>query len=176
MRLSENLVKNIEELRKELSSIESCPIEYSVAVEGLIFSSNLEWILIKRGKGCRDEIGKLEGIGGRFENDNTFEDALQREIQEEVGKNAEIVILSFFEIRKDTVWDIKSSKEKNWIIIFFVCKYKSGELKIMEPAKNDGFFFKNLSDIDVKELSSSASSAYQSIIKRQSEIINLLKT
>lgn len=175
MYLSKKSVRNIEELKKELSSIENIPSEYSIAVEGLIFSSNLEWILMKRGKGCRDEIGKLEGVGGRLKNDNTFIEALQREIQEEVGENAEIIILSFFEIRKDTVWDVRLNKEKNWIIISFVCSYKNGELKIMEPTKNDGFFFKKLSDINVNELSSSSCSAYQSIIKRQNEIINILK-
>lgn len=137
-------------------------------MEALIFSDEGKLLLHKRGKGCRDEIGKLEGIGGRFEeSDETFLSALKREIREEVGEEAQIEMTSFFEVRKDTIRDMKNNQEQHWIIISYLCKYLRGELKIMEPHKNEGFFFVDLSTVDEKILSSSTVSALQSL-KRKS--------
>ena len=125
-------------------------------------------MLHKRGKGCRDEIGKLEGIGGRFEeSDGDFLNALNREIKEEVGEEAQIEVGTFFEVRKDTVRDVKDNKEQHRIIVSYLCKYQGGELTITEPHKNEGFVFVDIHTIDEKTLSSSALSAIQSLRKNQ---------
>ena len=140
------------------------PSNYKIAVEALIFSEDGKLLLHKRGKGCRDEIGKLEGIGGRFEEaDGNFLDAIKREIREEMGEEAQIEVGSFFEIRKDAVRDVKNDHEQHWIIVSYLCKYIGGALKIMEPHKNEGFFFVDIHAVDETTLSSSALSALQSL-------------
>jgi ADP-ribose pyrophosphatase YjhB (NUDIX family) len=137
-------------------------------VEALIFSTDGKLLLHKRGKGCRDEIGKREGIGGGFEeSDENFLNALNREIKEEVGQDAQIEVDSFFEIRKDTVRDVKANQEQHRIIISYLCTYIGGELKIMEPHKNEGFSFVDIHTVEEKTLSSSAFSALQSLKKNQ---------
>jgi ADP-ribose pyrophosphatase YjhB (NUDIX family) len=163
MKLFDIEVKNLKELEQTLTSYD-VPRPYSVAVEALVFDSSSKWILMERGPGCRDEIGKLEGIGGRFEDDSNFKDALKREISEEVGDNAQINILDFFEVRRDTV-EVPGSKteKKHWIIVSFICVHKAGELKICEPTKNNGFFHVSIDEVDPSSLSSSAASALLSL-------------
>lgn len=163
MRLFTGKVRNIEELEKKLSKTENVPQKYSVAVEALIFDAAGRWILMERGADCRDEIGKLEGIGGKFENDPNFREALAREIREEVGDEANIEILNYFETRKDTVY--VNDSPKHWIIVSYLCLLKSGELKICEPGFNKGFYRYFPDEIQPAKLSSSAKAAFESIKK-----------
>jgi 8-oxo-dGTP pyrophosphatase MutT (NUDIX family) len=166
MRVYTEEVSTLQDLESALRGRDDIPRPYSVAVEGLVFDRDFRWILMKRGKGCRDEIGKLEGIGGGFENDANFRSALEREIKEEVGTHADIRIISFFEVRKDTV-DVPGSAgnmKKHWIIVSFICFLHGGQLRIVEPAKNEGFVFKQLDAIDKAELSSSAMAAFNSLL------------
>lgn len=178
MRLFSEEVKNFDELEEVLSNRNDVPKPYSVAVEALVFDSSDNWILMERGPGCRDEIGKLEGIGGRVENDSDFRSALKREIVEEVGNNARIDILRFFEARKDTV-EVPNSlinEKKHWVIISYICFLRSGELVISEPEKNHGFIRVSIEEIDPFKLSSSAASALISLKRSKSEIKKLLKS
>ena len=170
MKLFDTEVRNLKELEATLASYD-VPRPFSVAVEALVFDTSCKWILMERGSGCRDEIGKLEGIGGRFEDDSSFEDALKREISEEVGDDALINIIDFFEVRRDTV-DVPGSidNKKHWIIISFICIHKSGELKICEPTKNNGFFHVSIDEVNPSSLSSSAESALVSLRLAWSDI------
>src|SRR4051794_19262112 len=101
MRLAGKEVENIDQLRAVVQRDPTISPNYKVAVEALIFNDKLEWILMHRGASARDEIDKLEGIGGRFEGDEDFRSALRREIDEEVGTDAVISIVSFLEVKKD---------------------------------------------------------------------------
>lgn len=176
MRIFSDEVKTLGELENALKGQNDIPCHYSVAVEGLVFDHNFRWILMRRGKKCRDEIGKLEGIGGRFEKDKDFKTALMREIREEVGTQANIRIISFFEVRKDTV-DIpySTNNEKNhWIIVSFICFFQGGQLQVVEPEKNEGFVFKQLDSIDKAELSSSSKAAFESLLSEWNRIKSLI--
>jgi 8-oxo-dGTP pyrophosphatase MutT (NUDIX family) len=166
MRVYAEEVTTLQDLEGAFRGRDDIPRPYSVAVEGLVFDRDFRWILMKRGKGCRDEIGKLEGIGGSIEKDADFPSALKREIREEVGTQADIRIVSFFEVRKDTV-DVPGSAghmKKHWIIVSFICFLHSGQLQIVEPEKNEGFVFKQMDAIDREELSSSAKAAFNSLL------------
>jgi ADP-ribose pyrophosphatase YjhB (NUDIX family) len=174
--LSNYKVETLQDLENIISNWNDIPEKYSVAVEGLVFDLSNNWILMKRGQGCRDEIGKLEGIGGRFDDDKDFRSALKREISEEVGDDANIEILSFFEIRKDTVESPISKEQKHWIIVSFICLLKSGNLKIMEPQKNSGFITLLPQNAVASELSSSAASAALSLQEKWDEILDLLRS
>ena len=175
MRVLEREVEDLEELGREVENKEEIPSEYHIAVESLLFDRDLNWILMKRGPGCRDEIGKLEGVGGQVEGNENFKEALRREISEEVGDKADIEVLNFFEVRRD-IPNSKEDKEEFWLVVSFLCLLRSGDLKIKEPEKNKGFHHVNVHEIDSEKLSSSASSALRSIREEWPEIKSKLRS
>ncbi len=174
MRLFTEEVKVPEELDEKVSKLVGVPKTYSIAVESLIFDSSLQWVLHKRGPGCRDEIGKLEGIGGSYSNDDEdFPTALKRKLVEKVGADAEIDILKFFEAKLDTLISTTGEK-RHWIIASYICLFKSGKLKIGEPEMNSGFIFLPFGSIGLSTLSSSTKSALASLQKEWVEVRALL--
>lgn len=157
--------------------IESADIEFDpqfIAVEGLVFDTDNKWILMRRGPGCRDEQFKLEGIGGRIDNENDLAKALYRELEEEAGCKADIKVISPFEIRTDTVYDSRLCKTITWIIVSFICAYKGGELEVREPTKNLGYQRFLLSEIVNDDLSSSAKSAFVVLQDKWDEVKDIL--
>lgn len=170
MKLSTKKVNSKEELIQLLLELNIDLNDDFIAVDGIVLDEKYNWILMRRGPGCRDEQNKLEGIGGRVKANEKFDAALKREIKEEVGENVDIKVLDLFEIRTDTTFDIRTQKNITWIIISFICFYKSGALKIMEPTKNLGFEKFSIHDIDVNELSSSSKTAYDSLKNSWNEI------
>jgi hypothetical protein len=159
------------ELGALLKGVSRAPTKYSVAVEGLIFDGDLNWIVVHRGHKARDEVGKFEGIGGRYEHDPDFRAALRREIEEEVGSDAKIDIVDFIEVKWDVVRQEKDGKidEKNWIIVSYLCKLIRGELQIMEPEKCVGFVRIRNFEVDEGRLTSSAQKSLASLKERWNE-------
>ena len=77
-------INDEDELKNYLSDIGLKLPEYRCAVIGLIFDEKGRVLLQRRGPKSRDEVGKLEDIGGAVEDtDLTFRDAMSREIFEE---------------------------------------------------------------------------------------------
>jgi len=165
MRLSNNEVNSIEELEQTVAASSAGRTRYSVAVEGLIFNDKLEWILLHRGGAARDEVGKFEGIGGRYEGDVDFRTALIREIAEELGNDARVKIVGFVEVKHDRVMKEKEGKvtSEDWVILSFLCKHINGKLSVMEPEKNMGFKYVKDLQIDPAKLSSSAQQSLSSL-------------
>ena len=173
--LSLHDLKNWEDLKKiypaECASNDYC----FVAAEGLIFDKDNKWILHRRGPKCRDERFKLEGIGGGIEKDEAFLPALMREISEEAGDNVTIKVVGILEVRKDTVYDYRLSKDVTWLIISYICAYISGEFEIREPEKNLGFETVIIGNAEVDELSSSSKAAYAELLKNWDDVCEALK-
>lgn len=168
MRVLEEEVENRKELEE---TVENLPESYSIAAEALLFDRQMKWVLMKRGPECRDEVGKLEGIGGEVEDqDDSFREAVRREIEEEVGEKAGIEIVDFFEVRKD----VPDSGE-TWLVVSFICILNSGELRVMEPGKNEGFHRVDVEEIDPGKLSSSAKSARESLLEGREKVESKLK-
>ncbi|CAM3786989.1 NUDIX hydrolase (plasmid) [Agrobacterium radiobacter] len=109
------------------------------AVEGLVLNDEGQAVLIKRGPMCRDNIGLLEGIGGQCNNAERFRDALHREIEEEVGTAAVIEIDRFSHVRLQHEREGAPGTAANWIVVSYICRWRSGLLTVTEPTKNSGF-------------------------------------
>lgn len=165
------LVDNWGELKERMPHLQD---DSFVAVEGLIFDKNYRWILHRRGPKCRDEQYKLEGIGGRIDAGESFLHALEREIEEEVGVEANIKPIGILEIRNDTVYDNRLKRNVTWVIISFLCCYYGGDLLRMEPEKNLGYEKFDLSQVSEDELSSSSKAAYKMLINNWIDIKELL--
>lgn len=93
-------------------------------------------LLQQRGAKSRDENGLYEDVGGSVENsDVDFKSAIIREMQEEMGNEANIESLDFSGIYHCY------KHNTNWIFVIFKGKYIDGNINIMEPEKCMGYKF-----------------------------------
>lgn len=172
MQLFIEKVKDMKKLQEFLSDNKNISNDYEVAVIVYAFNKDNKIIFQRRGPGCRDERLKLETIGGRVkETDIDFRTALNREIAEEVGTEANIEIEKFITATYAKTFDDRYNKEQTWIYIVYKGKLKSGELKIAEPNKCLGYERYKIGEVDENELSNGAKELYRIV----SEKYNYLK-
>lgn len=143
--------------KKDLEEyLESNGIElpvYRCAVIALILDSEERILLQRRGPKSRDEIGKLEDIGGAVEDtDLTFRDAMNREIVEEVGDSINYTIDELVGASLVTKYDSRTERDVNWFFLLYKCTYIDGELKINEPGKCLGYEFYKQDELPVGEV------------------------
>lgn len=101
-----------------------------------IKDDNGKILLQQRGAKSRDENGLYEHVGGSIEkSDIDFKSAMLREMQEEMGNNANIKL----EDTTDLYHICKN--DTNWLFIIFRGKYINGDINIMEPEKCMGYKF-----------------------------------
>lgn len=167
MELFSHEIKDTNELKEILKNNKEIPEDYNVAVIAYVFDKENNLIMQRRGPKCRDERFKLEGIGGGVkETDKDFRSALNREILEEVGKEAVIKIEKFITAIGESALDLRDNKEKYWILLLYKGVLEEGKLQIMEPEKNLGFEKYRIGELDENELSSAAKKLY-SILKER---------
>ncbi len=95
----------------------------------IIINEKNEILLLKRSRHLRNEPGMWSRPGGTVEFGETIENALKREIKEEIGVDIEIIeFLEYTEL---------IDKDKHWIAFGFLAKIKSGEVKNLEPHKHE---------------------------------------
>ncbi len=87
--------------------------------------------LAHRGPKAKNERNTWEIPGGGVEFGETFENALKREIKEEIG--VEIEIVELLGICDHIIPDEK----QHWVSPTYICKIIKGEPKILEPEKCD---------------------------------------
>lgn len=141
-------MKTIDELKEYLSTLKNVPEHYKVAVGSLIFTSDDKVLLIERGAKARDEQGKLEGVGGSLGEGERLDEALLREIKEEIGSDVEIEISDNFFVKI-----LPGDKGGFWVVVDFLCKLVSGTPRIMEKDKIEALHFLSLEDINYDDLS-----------------------
>lgn len=172
MKLFENEVKDMKELSKVMENNKEISKDYEVAVIIYVFDRENKIIFQRRGLGCRDERLKLETIGGRVkDSDINFKSALNREITEEVGGDADIEIEEFIISTYAKTFDNRYNKEQDWIYLVYKGSLKSGELKIEEPDKCLGYERYKIGEVNENELSNGAKELYKIV----SEKYNYLK-
>jgi mutator protein MutT len=117
-------------------------IDYiGIGCGALIINDNNETLLMKRSPMSKNEIGFWSKPGGAIEFGEKVQDAVKREIKEEL--DVEIEITKFLGYTDHII----SSENQHWISFNFLAKIKSGEPKIMEPEKHEEikwFAFDNL--------------------------------
>lgn len=131
-----------------------------VAVDAIVLDGSGYWLLHRRGDGCRDEVGRLEGLGGGLESGEDPRAALAREIREEAGEDIDVEIDRFIAGRVIHARD-GGDGERPWIVISYLCRLRSGEPVVTEPDKNAGFVRIRPVDVDTCELSASAHAAWR---------------
>ena len=127
--------------------------EYRCAVIALIIDQDGRILLQRRGPKSRDEVGKLEDIGGAVEStDITFRDAMTREIIEEAGVDVNFTIDELVGASLITKYDSRTDSDVNWFFLLYKCTYIDGELRINEPGKSLGYEFYNQDELPVDEV------------------------
>lgn len=164
-------VKDMKELKEMLKDNNNISEDYKVAVIVYAFDKNNKIIFQRRGPGCRDERLKLETIGGRVkEEDIDFRTALNREIVEEVGTEANIEIGEFITSTYATTFDNRYDKEQPWIYLVYKGTLKSGELAIAEPDKCLGYERYKIGEVDERELSNGAKELYKIVSEKYNDL------
>ena len=100
-----------------------------VGVGAAIFNNEGKLFVTKRGEKAKNERGKWEIPGGGVEFGETFEQAIKREIKEEVG--VEIEVLKLLGICNHIIREEK----QHWVSPTYICRIVKGEPKILEPEK-----------------------------------------
>lgn len=169
MKLFSKEVKDMNELNEVLKDNNEIKKEYEVAVIIYAFDKENKIIFQRRGLGCRDEQLKLETIGGRVkESDIDFRTALQREIEEEAGTEANIEIEDFIISTYAKTFDVRNKKEQKWIYLVYKGNLKSGELRIAEPNKCLGYERYKIGEVNETELSNGARELYSIVREKYS--------
>ena len=123
-----------------------------VAVVCFIFKGE-KLILNRRGSGARDDVGKLQAIGGSVnKTDETFISALKREIFEETG-NKDIKIGDFIGAFHDRKMDNETKEVVDWIILGYIGFLENGKLENKEKNRCVDFEEYTLEEIKPDELS-----------------------
>lgn len=87
------------------------------------------FLMHKRSKFCRDEVGNWDAGGGALEFGETFEEAVKREIKEEYCCDTKDLKLvgSYNILREDR------GRKTHWIAILFTAKVNPHQVDIGEP-------------------------------------------
>ena len=149
-------VKNIDELinmvikDKTIHKMKVCVVCMLYDQDGLI-------VLHRRGAKARDEIGKLEAIGGSVDkSDGEFREALLRELNEECGVEATYELGDFIVAQHTQHVDNNTNEMIDWVVLAYEGKVLSGELINMEPERCVEFTHKTLDEyLEDKDLSDS---------------------
>ena len=121
-----------------------------------------------------EDLNLKELEGGVEKEDRNFKESLKREISEEAGTKANVDIRKFLFARTEEVFDLHKNINKFWIILSYIGVLESGELQVMEPSKNLGYETYSINEVDVKELTQCANSAFIKIKENWKEIENII--
>ncbi len=146
-------VHDLNELVNKLSEFDQDFGDIKICVICFVFDKDGKLILNRRGPGARDEVGKLQAIGGSVNGqDANFKEALLRELREEAG-NAEFAITDYLGAVLNKTVDSITKENVNWIILGYKGKIVSGEVENMEPDRCIGFERNYMVDFNPQEIS-----------------------
>lgn len=118
-------------------------IDYiGVSIGAVIINDKSEIFLLKRSQNAKNEKGKWEAPGGAVDFWEKREDAVKREMNEELGVDIEIIEVL------QVVDEILPLDKQHWVGTSYLVKIKGKHKpKIMEPAKHDAMGWYSLDDL-----------------------------
>jgi len=112
-----------------------------VGCGAIILNDKNEVLLLQRSANSRWKPSTWARPGGEVEFGETIEEALKREIKEEVGVEIKVIRqLSFHQ-------NIDEGKKMHWLSFGFLAKCVSGSVKNCEPDKHDELKWFSLNDL-----------------------------
>ncbi len=118
-------------------------IDYiGVGCGALILNEKEEVLVMKRSNKCKNQRGHWQIPGGTVEFNETFQEAIKREVQEELGIEIEVgELLTLCN-------DIMPEEKQHWITPQFLCKIKGGVITNKEPEKHEQIQWLSLEKIE----------------------------
>jgi 8-oxo-dGTP diphosphatase len=101
------------------------PQETTLLVVAAIIKKNGRYLLAQRKKDCKSAPSKWEFPGGKVEFGEGPEDALIREIKEELG-------ITISNLRVFTVTSSRNSRNPHIIMISYLADWKSGKIRTLD--------------------------------------------
>ena len=87
------------------------------------------FLMHKRSKNCRDEVGNWDVGGGALEFGETFEEAVKREIREEYSSEVEdLKLLGTYNILRENM-----GSKTHWVAVLFTARIDPKQVSIGEP-------------------------------------------
>ena len=157
-------VKNMDELIDQVL-LDTSIHKMKVCVVCFLYDQEGKIVLHRRGEKARDEIGKLEAIGGSVDRtDGDFREALLRELNEEAGFEATYEIGNFIVAQHTQHVDKNTDELIDWVVLAYKGRVVSGELINMEPERCVEFTRRNIDEyLADKDLSDSCRNFLQFI-------------
>lgn len=120
-------------------------IDYiGVGCGALIINDKEEVLLLKRTEKTRNQAGCWAKPGGGVEFGEKAEDAIKREVKEELGIDIELTkFLGFTN-------DIMEAEKQHWIALNFMAKIIGGEVQNLEPEKHEEIKWFSLNNLPEK--------------------------
>ncbi len=153
-------VRNLEELVDKIQSLDNPPTLNDVKIGDIcfIFDKDGKVVLNRRGPGARDDVGKLQALGGSInETDSDFRESMKRELKEEAGVY-DVNVGKFVGAIIDTKYDKNAMKIIDWVILAYVGQQGEQEIRNMEPERCIGIEHLNIENIDYNDLGETAAS------------------
>ncbi|MCB9232083.1 MAG: NUDIX domain-containing protein [Bacteroidia bacterium] len=113
----------------------------------MVFNAEGKVLLAQRGPDTNNEAGKWEFPGGTVEFGETCEQAVVREVEEELGIRIEV------ERMLDVVDHILPDEGQHWLSITYLARLVAGEPVILEPRKCAAIQWARVEEIREADLS-----------------------
>lgn len=173
MELSIKEPENIQKLKEMLKGMASVPKDFSVIVEGNIFSVDGKWLLKNRKVDSQTSKTKLESIYGRIEEKDTkLVDGIERIILENVPEGVHVAIKKFLYAKLEN----PTSSKKTCILLSYIGVLETVDRTIIGQDKNSKWDWYPVNQIRREDLTETTNFTYGKIRENEKEIQNLLKT
>lgn len=133
-------------------------IDYiGVGCGALIINDKNETLLLKRTSKTRNQAGLWSKPGGAVEFGEKIEDAVKREVREEIGVDIELIKSLGFTNH------YMNEEKQHWLSLNYLAKITNGEPKNLEPEKHEEMKWFRLDDLppNIAENTSKLLNEYQ---------------
>ena len=159
-------VRTVTELKERLEARHYDITGYRIAVEALLFDAQGRVLLQIRGSECRDEVGRLECIGGRAVEEDLIE-SLRHHVARRLGPEMQMVVDEMLE--EQPIRFVERHGPEDWIVVSYLCRHVEGDPRIVDPSQTEALHWMTLTELyaTADEQLSRATSRWRDVYRAQ---------
>lgn len=135
-----------------------------IGIGAVIFNKEGKFLLIKRGKNSKNEVGRWGFPGGAMEFGETMAETIKREVKEELG-----IVIKPLKTLSPINHRIPDEKQ-HWVAIPYISQLTRGVPKVLEPTKISDLGWFSSEEASKLKLSLVAEEAFEKIKKDYGEL------